>query len=117
MGCSRTCTIENGRKDIVVDEKIIEYVDGKYYRYQVTRVVNFPTKAFFNSFGVKKNAMGKTVIYIKSEYRLNNGLMAMMAKGKLKKGNHDALIFYKHYMETGEKNANKKVLRKKYKNA
>ena len=117
MGCSRQCTIENGKKDVVVDEKIVEYVDGKYYRYEVTRFENFPAEVFFNTFGVKVNGEGKTVIYVRSEYRMNSGLMTTMAKGKLSKGNHAALIAYKHYMETGEENVDPKILKKKYKDA
>lgn len=117
MGCERECTIENGRKDVVVVEKIIEYEEGSYYKYDVTDWKNFPIKKFYNTFGVKTNAQGQTVIYVISEYRLTSGLMTRMAKGKLKKGNHRALLLYKHYMETGEKNADPKAVEKQYRNA
>lgn len=117
MGCVRECTIDNGNKDITIVEKIIEFKEGEYYKYEVTESDNFPIKKFYNTFGVKTNADGKTVIYVKSEYRLDPGFLTGMAKGKLSKGDRDALIFYKHFMETGEKNGDPKTLRKKYKKA
>jgi hypothetical protein len=117
MNCERECTIENGRKDIVVVEKIIEYKENSHYRYEFTRTENFPIEKFYNTFGVKKNAEGKTVIYVKSEFRLDPWFLKYMAKGKLRRGNKDALIAYKHFMETGEKNVDIKILRKKYKNS
>ncbi len=114
MGCERQCTIENGKKDIVVDEKIVEYVEGQYYKYDVTKSENFPIQKFYNTFGVKTNDKGQTVIYVISEYRLDPGFMSGLAKGKLSKGSHQALIAYKHYMETGEKNVDPKILKKMY---
>lgn len=114
LGCERQCTIENGKNDVVVDEKIIEYVEGSHYKYVVTRVENFPSKKFFNTFGVKTNDVGQTLIYVQTEYKMNNWFLDIMAKGNLKKGNKDALIFYKHYMETGEEKANPDTLRAKY---
>ena len=113
MGCERQCFIE-GKKDITVDEKIIEFVDGSHYRY-AAHSDDFPAKAFYNTFGVKQNEEGKTIIYVRTEYQLNNGLLTAMAKGQLRKGNVDALLFYKHYMETGEKNANADIIRNTYK--
>ena len=71
----------------------------------------------YNSFGVKVNSEGKTVIYSTINYRLTNWFMEMMAKGKLKKSARDGILWYKDYMETGVKNRNLKELRKKYKNA
>ncbi len=117
IGCERECTIDNGNKDIVVVEKIIDYREGEYYRYEVTKSDNFPIQKFYNTFGVKVNDLGQTVIYVITEYRLDPGFMIGLFKNKLAKGNHQALIAYKHYMETGEKNADPKMLKKKYKNS
>ena len=114
MGGERECTIENGKKDIVVVEKIVEIVEGSHYKYEVTKSENFPIQKFYNTFGVKTNAMNQTVIFIKSQYRLDPGFLTGLAKGKLKKGNHQALISYKHYMETGEPNVDAKTLKRMY---
>ena len=88
VGCERECTIENGRKDIVVGERIIEYKKGEYYKYDVFYFENFPADKFYNTFGVKINSEGKTVIYVKSEYRLKPAFLSGMMKGKLRKGNN-----------------------------
>ncbi|MFI1773332.1 SRPBCC family protein [Thalassobellus citreus] len=116
LGCERQCYILNGKKEIFVDEKIIDFVNNSYYKYTASSE-QFPAKAFFNTFGVKQNEEGKTVIYVTTEYKLKPWFLTWMAKGKLRKGNEDALLFYKHYMETGEKNADPKTIKKKYKNA
>ncbi len=113
MGCERQCYIQSNKKDIYVDETIIEFVDESHYKY-VAVSEQFPAKAFYNTFGVKKNEQGKTVIFVTTEYRLKPGFMTGIAKGKLSKGNNDALLFYKHYMETGEKNGNPEEIREKY---
>lgn len=115
MGCERQCTIDNGKKDIVVKERIVEIKEGQYYKYDVYEWSNFPLKKLYNTFGVKKNEEGKTVIYQTTDYRLKPGFLTGLMGGKLKKGNRDALIAYKHYMETDEKNVNMDELKKKYK--
>lgn len=113
MNCERQCTIENGKKDIIVDEKIIKFVPGKYYTYEA-HSEQFPAKAFFNTFGVKVNAQNQTVIYVKTEYRLKPGFLTTLTKGKFSKGNDKALLAYKHYMETGEKNTPPDAIEAKY---
>ena len=114
LGCERQCFIENGKNDITVDETIIEFVDNSHYKYSASSE-QFPAKAFYNTFGVKLNDEGKTVIYVTTEYRMNSWIINGMAKGKLKKGNEDTLLFYKYYMETGEKNGDQEMIKKKYK--
>lgn len=112
MGCARQCFIE-GKKDITIDETIIEYVAGSHYKYWAESE-DFPAKAFYNTFGVKQNDAGQTVIYVITEYRLKPGFMTKMARGNLRKGDVDALLFYKHYMETGEKNGDPDKIRSMY---
>lgn len=116
FGCERQCLIENGKKDILVDETIIEFVDDSHYKYSASSE-QFPAKAFYNTFGVKQNDEGKAIIYLTTEYKLKPSFLTWMAKGKLRKGNEDALLFYKHYMETGEKNASPEAIKEKYKNS
>lgn len=112
VGCERQCFIK-GKKDILVDERIIEYVDGSHYKYWAESE-DFPAKAFYNTFGVKQNKMGQTVIYVITEYRLKPGIMTGLAKGNLRRGDQEALLYYKHYMETGEKNADPEKIKQRY---
>lgn len=113
MGCERQCYIQSGKKEFTVDEKIIEFKEGSHYKYEA-HSDDFPAKAFYNTFGVTVNTSGQTIIYVKSEYRLKPGFMTGLAKGKLTAGNEDALLFYKHFMETGEKNADAQMIKEKY---
>jgi len=114
VGGDRFCQID---KKVSVKEKITTWKEGEYYTYEVYEWENFPLKRMYNSFGVKVNGEGKTVIYSTINYRLKNGFFELMAKGKLKKSARDGILWYKDYMETGVKNRNLKELRKKYKSA
>ncbi len=118
MGCERSCTIYDGKRKIDIKERVTEIEKGKYYRYEVYEWVNFPLKKMFNGFGVKKDAEGNTILYQVQNYRLKPGFLTGMMKGKLKKGARETLIMYKHYIETGEKKADKEKILKmeKYKN-
>ena len=114
VGGDRFCQID---KKVSVKERITTWKEGEYYIYEVYEWENFPLKRMYNSFGVKVNSEGKTVIYSTINYRLTNWFMEMIAKGKLKKSARDGILWYKDYMETGVKNRSLKELRKKYKNA
>ena len=116
MNCDRQCMIQNGKQEMTIKEKIIDISEGNYYTYDVYSFEGFPFKVdkFNITFGVDVNENGKTVVYQKVNYRLKSGLLTAMMKGQLKKGAGDTLLGYKHYMETGEKNVEAKILRKKY---
>ena len=118
MGCERSCTIYDGKRKIDIKERVTEIEDGKYYRYEVYEWTNFPLKKMFNGFGVRKDTEGNTILYQVQNYRLKPGFLTGMMKGKLKNGARDTLILYKHFIETGEKNADKETVFKmeKYKN-
>jgi len=115
-GADRECIIPNGRKDIVVHEKITDFREGESYTYDVYSWVNFPLSRMHNTFGVKRDNAGRTVIYQRTQFRLKPGFLTGIMKGKLRSGAREGLIAYKHFMETGERNADMKALKKKYKN-
>jgi hypothetical protein len=112
VGGDRFCQID---AKVTVKERVSTWKEGEYYIYDVYEWENFPLKKMYNSFGVKVNDQGQTVIYSTINYRLKNGLIELMAKGKLKYSARDGLLWYKDYMETGVKNRNLKELRKIYK--
>jgi len=114
MGADRECTIPNGRKDIIVREKITNFEDGKSYTYDVYDWVNFPLRRMRNTFGVKVGGGGKTVLYQRTQFRLKPGFLTVILKGKLRGAARDGLIAYKHFMETGEPNVDMKSLKKKF---
>lgn len=115
LNCYRECIIPNGKKEVMVKEKITEIKDGQYYTYDVYDWDNFPLKKMFITYGVKTNSAGKTVIYQNSEYRLKPRFLTWPMKGKMRSGARESLLAYKHYMETGEKKVDIKILKEKYK--
>jgi hypothetical protein len=114
LGSDRECIIIDGKKEIMVREKIIDFVASEYYTYEVYDWKNFPLKKMTITFGVKKNSQGKTVIYQKTDFRLKPGFLTYIMKGKLRNGAREGLLGYKHFLETGEQKTDIKVLRKKY---
>ncbi len=116
MDCERICYIPRTKnKKIMVKEKIIDYSEGNYYTYDVYEWENFPLKKMNNTFGVKTNAQGETVIYQVTNFRLKPGFLTGMMKGKLRRGARTTLMGYKRYMETGDKRIDIKELKKQYK--
>ena len=115
MGCERECIIPQGRRKIMVRERIIDFKDGEYYTYDVYDWENFPLKKMLNTFGVKTNAKGQTVIYQHTDFRLKPRFLTWIMKGKLRSGARESLMAYKHYIETGEKRTPIKLLKKQYK--
>ncbi len=113
MGADRECTIPNGRKDIVVSEKVIDYKEGEKFTYDVYAWKNFPLRKMQNTFGVVVRA-GKTIIFQRSAYRLKPGFLTGLMKGKVRSGMREVLIAYKHILETGEEKPDLKLLRKRY---
>lgn len=115
LGCDRVCHLENGNRKVMVKEKIIDFSKGNYYTYEVYDWDNFPLKKMFNTFGVKTNSKGETVIYQITKYRLKPRFLTWFMKGKIKSNARLAMMSYKHYMETGEKKTSANLLKNKYK--
>ena len=115
MDCERECIIPQGKRKIMVRERIIDIKEGEYYTYDVYDWDNFPLRKMHNTFGVKKNDKGQTVIYQHTDFRLKPRFLTWIMKGKLRNGARETLMAYKHYMETGEKRVPVKQLKKKYK--
>ena len=113
MGADRMCVIPNGKKDILVWEKIIDFKEGSHLTYDVYQWENFPLNKMHNTFGVKVKG-GQTYIYQRSKYRLKPGFLSGIMKGKLRGGAREALTGFKHFLETGEARVDPKVLKKQY---
>lgn len=114
LGAEREIQIPDGINNIINKERIVTFVDGVYYTYEVYQSENFPTKKMHVTYGVRLDHKGRTVLFSKIFYRLNNGFVTNLFKKKLKKANFDSLLSYKDYIETGEQNTDIKILRKRY---
>ena len=104
LGAERTCDILDGKKEVVLKERITEYKEGSHYRYEVFDWKNFPLKMMFFGFSVKKIKHDRSQLHLIINYRLKPGFMTNMMKWKIRKLEREILLGYKHYIETGERN-------------
>lgn len=111
VGATRFCQID---KKISVSETIVDWKEGEYYTYEVVDWKNFPLKKMYQTYGVKTGSNGKTILYNKVQYRLSSFFIEWMASGRLKKGTHKVLVYYKDYMETGTVKRPREDLKKLY---
>lgn len=114
LGAEREIQIPDGIHNIINKERIITYIEEVYYTYEVYESENFPNKIMQVTYGVRLDAKGRTVLFSKTFYKLNNALNTKFLKRKMKRASMDSLLAYKYYIETGERNTDIKTLRKRY---
>lgn len=110
LGVERTCDILDGKREVILRERITEYEEGSFYRYEVFDWENFPLKMMFFAFSVSRVNNDKSKLSLTINYRLNPGIMTNLMKWKIKKMEKDILTGYRSYIETGEKNIPIKIL-------
>lgn len=114
LGAEREVQIPDGINNIINKERIITFMDGVYYTYEVYEAENFPTKKMQVTYGVRLDEKGRTILFVKTFYRLNNAINTRFLKGKLNRLGKDSLLAYKYFIETGKRNTDLKTLRKRY---
>ncbi|MCJ8290500.1 MAG: hypothetical protein HRT58_12605 [Crocinitomicaceae bacterium] len=118
VGAARFCSIDFSGKEIQIKERITdvqESEDRKEFTYEVYESKGFPAKVF-NTWVVRKDEHGK--VYLGNVFVLR-GKPAMMSKMMMKKidkldGLRNAVLGYKHYLETGEKKVDSEIFAKLY---
>ena len=113
MGAERVCDILDGKREVVLVERIIEFEEGSHYRYEVFEWENFPLKMMFFGFAIEKDMEQNTILQLVINYRLKPGFMTNLMKWKIKKMEKEILIGYKNYIETGERKVPIGELKKK----
>lgn len=112
VGASRYCELPG---KVAIHERVLEWDDGKSYKYDVYQWKNFPLKKMLVTFGVRTRPSPPSVwIFQTVEYKLSPAILTPIMKGKLSRSVRDTLLGYKHFMETGEPKADTKMLRKRY---
>jgi len=114
LGSEREIQIPDGVNNIINKERIIALIDGVYYTYDVYESENFPMKKMQVTYGVRLNFKGQTILFSKTYFKFNNALANGFLRKKLDRANKDSLLAYKDYLETGEKDTDIKVLRKRF---
>ena len=100
LGVERICDIKDGKRDVVLVERIIEYAEGSHYRYQVFEWENFPLKMMFFGFAIEKDQQGHSILALTINYRLKPGFITGLMKWKIRKMARSILMGYKNFIET-----------------
>lgn len=114
LGAEREIHIPNGINNIINKERIVDFVDGVYYTYDVYDTENFPIRQMEVTYGVRRDNRGRTILFSKTYFKLNNRINTKLLKGKIIKGNMDSLLAFKYFIENGDNNSDIKSLRKRY---
>ena len=114
LGCERVCNIVDMGLKIVLKERIINFVEGEGYQYEVYEWKNFPLRKMLFGFSIKQGPQESTILRIDLDYKAKPAFLTPLMAGKMRRLVKDVLLGYKHYAETGEKRTPIKSLRKKY---
>jgi hypothetical protein len=113
LGNQRTCIIMDGKREIMMVEKIIEFKEGAFYRYEVCKSKNFPIEIMLYAFSLEKGIHKNTTLSIIQNYKLNPAFLTHLLYGKIKEKQQEILMGYKNYIETGAKNVPITLLKQK----
>lgn len=114
LGCERVCNIVDMGLKIMLKERIVDFVEGKSYRYEVYEWKNFPIDRMLFGFNILDVTPTHTVLAIDIEYRARPAILTPLMAGKMKRLAQDVLLGYRHYAETGERRVPIKTLKKQY---
>jgi len=114
LGSERICHIVDLGLKITLKERITEYEEGRYYKYEVYEWKNFPIQKMFFAFTIIHSNQDYTILELDIEYKAKPAFLTPFMAGKMKRLTPDILLGYKHYAETGVKKVPIKKLNKNY---
>jgi len=114
MGCERVCKIVDLGLKITLKERIIEFVEGSSYKYEVYEWKNFPIQKMYFEFKILKSSATHTVLGLNIEYKAKPAFLTPLLMGKMKRLALEVLLDYKHYAETREARVPIKKLKSTY---
>ncbi len=114
MGAERVCHIVDMGLKITLKERITEYEEGRYYKYEVYEWKNFPIQKMIFAFTIIDSNDSYSTLGIDIEYLAKPAFLTPLMAGKMKNLACDILLGYKHFAETGINNVPIKKLKKKY---
>lgn len=100
VGCERYCNIDFQGRQVYVEERIFELVDGSHYTYAVTKSEGFPINAFNVTFGVRVDDAGATRVYNIVDYKLKPSLLSPFQRGTLRESALTSVLGYRYAIET-----------------
>lgn len=113
MGAEWVCDIRDGKREVVLLERITEFVEESHYRYEVFDWKNFPLKMMFFGFSIEKDHQQNTLLRLTINYRLKPGFLTGFMKWKIRNMESEILMGYKNYIETGYRKVPIQTLKKK----
>ena len=115
VGLERIGLIPNGNFNVILKERITEFVDGSHYTYEVTDWENIALGNMKVTYGVSINESGETILYSRTHFEMSNGILTSLYRSRFQKNSKDSLISYKYFIETGGREKDLKRLRKWFK--
>ncbi|MEA3411531.1 MAG: SRPBCC family protein [Pseudomonadota bacterium] len=114
-GCERVCEIVDFGLHITLKERIVDFIEGESYTYEVYEWENFPIREMRFGFTILDSAADLTWLGIDIEYLAKPVLLTPFLAEKLNRLARDVLLGYKNYAETGEKRVPIKTLKSRFK--
>jgi hypothetical protein len=113
-GCERVCHIVDMGLKITLKERIIDYVEGRSYKFEVYEWKNFPLRKMLFGFTILDAGPTGTKLAIDIEYRAKPAWLTPLMAPKMRRLAKDVLLGYRHFAETGERRVPIKTLKKRY---
>jgi hypothetical protein len=99
---------------IMLKERIVDYVEGRSYTYEVYEWKNFPIRSMTFGFTISGDGPAATTLAIDIAYLARPAFLTPLLAPKMRKLAQDVLLGYKHYAETGERRVPIKRLKHVY---
>ena len=117
LGGERVCNIVELGLQITLKERIINYIEGQSYKYEVYEWKNFPIGVMYFSFEIIPRGVNNVALVLNIDYKAKPAILTPLMAGKMRRLARNVLLGYKHFSETGEKRVSIKSLKAQYKAA
>jgi len=114
-GCERICEIKDMGLHITLKERIIDYKEGRSYKYEVYEWKNFPLRQMFFTFKILHSTASQTILSLDIDYKAKPAFLTSIMAGKMNRLAKSILLGYKHYIETNEIRTPISQLKSRYK--
>lgn len=114
LHCDRSCSLDFQGRQVEIKERVFAWDEGSSFTYDVYEAQNFPLKKMHVTFGVRQDALGRTVVYNIIDYRLKPGIMTGFMRRTMRRSAVTSVLSFKHYLETGEPASDAGILVDRY---
>ena len=114
IGCERVCIIVDMGLHVTLKERVVDYVEGESYQFEVYECKNSPVKAMFFRCTIEGATPTNATLAIDIAYKAKHAFLTPLMAGKMASLARDVLLGYRHYTETGERRVPIKELKQRY---